>query len=110
MSEENYCQGCTTCCAWHHEDEAQPVLEPEEMSIYKTRKDKPELLATKENGDCHYLGPHGCTIHDTRPISCRQFDCRELLTEVMKDKRNVYMRVLMEAVRLKLEEIPKIIV
>lgn len=35
------------------------------------------VLRMKENHDCFYLGPEGCTIHDRAPYMCRIFDCRE---------------------------------
>ena len=34
------------------------------------------MLKKKENGDCVYLGPDGCTIWDRAPYLCRVFDCR----------------------------------
>lgn len=37
------------------------------------------ILKSKENGDCVYLGPEGCTIRDRAPVICRAFDCRLLL-------------------------------
>jgi len=35
------------------------------------------ILKHKENGDCFYLGPEGCTIHERAPAICREFDCRK---------------------------------
>ena len=34
------------------------------------------ILDRHANGDCVYLGPHGCTIWDNAPVVCREFDCR----------------------------------
>lgn len=34
------------------------------------------ILDRLPNGDCVYLGPDGCTIHDRAPWACRDFDCR----------------------------------
>jgi Fe-S-cluster containining protein len=34
------------------------------------------ILKRRPNGDCIYLGQHGCTIHDRAPVICRVFDCR----------------------------------
>jgi len=34
------------------------------------------ILDRKDNGDCIYLGPDGCTIHGRAPWVCRDFDCR----------------------------------
>jgi Fe-S-cluster containining protein len=37
------------------------------------------ILKRQPNGDCVYLGPEGCTIHDRAPVICRMFDCRNLI-------------------------------
>lgn len=37
------------------------------------------ILKRQPNGDCVYLGPNGCTIHDRAPVICRIFDCRGLV-------------------------------
>lgn len=37
------------------------------------------ILKRQSNGDCVYLGPDGCTIHDRAPKVCRAFDCRVLV-------------------------------
>jgi uncharacterized protein len=29
------------------------------------------VLRSKENGDCDFLGEHGCTVHPDRPLACR---------------------------------------
>ena len=34
------------------------------------------ILDRHANGDCVYLGAHGCTIWDRAPVVCREFDCR----------------------------------
>ena len=36
------------------------------------------ILDRRDNGDCCYLGPNGCGIHDRAPWVCRDFDCREI--------------------------------
>jgi Fe-S-cluster containining protein len=33
-------------------------------------------LKRQPNGDCFYLGPTGCAIHDRAPALCRDFDCQ----------------------------------
>lgn len=30
-------------------------------------------LATRTNGACVFLGPHGCTVHADRPLACRLY-------------------------------------
>ncbi len=37
------------------------------------------ILKRQPNGDCIYLGPDGCSIHDRAPVICRVFDCRGLV-------------------------------
>lgn len=39
-------------------------------------KDPYLILDRHENGDCVYLTPDGCSIHDRAPWTCRTFDCR----------------------------------
>lgn len=34
------------------------------------------IIDRHANGDCVYLGAHGCTIWDRAPVVCREFDCR----------------------------------
>lgn len=36
----------------------------------------PYLLERNHQG-CSYLGPSGCTTYETRPATCRSFDCRQ---------------------------------
>lgn len=70
------CNGCTRCC---HGD-AVRILPDEDPAQWRTEPhdwDKRfRMLAHKPNGDCYYLGDHGCTIHQTKPQQCKQFDCR----------------------------------
>lgn len=72
------CDGCTRCC---HRD-AVRLLAGDDLSQYRTEPHPymPEarMLAHKPNGDCLYLGEYGCTIHDTKPLMCREMDCRRI--------------------------------
>lgn len=34
-------------------------------------------LLKRGHGGCTYLGPSGCTTYETRPATCRSYDCRE---------------------------------
>ncbi len=36
------------------------------------------MLAHKPNGECIYLEPGGCSIHDRAPSLCRSADCRSI--------------------------------
>lgn len=77
------CGDCHLCCR------LMTVLHPEkgdDVSSYQTAQwyrdgiDKPPIVILDRlpNGDCFYLGEHGCTIHRRAPISCREFDCRSI--------------------------------
>lgn len=35
-------------------------------------------LAHNPDGDCVYLTPAGCSIHERRPRMCRTMDCRNI--------------------------------
>ena len=52
-----------------------PIVEVTAMSLGIDAKTLP-VLQRQPNGDCIYLGPKGCTIHDRAPVMCRIFDCR----------------------------------
>lgn len=77
------CNGCTLCCRndmifLHPEDGDDPsqyITEPVWNPLYKRAG---LMLAKKEDGDCIYLGAHGCTIHDRAPVICREFDCGKM--------------------------------
>lgn len=73
------CNGCNECCRWdaiwlkpHLGDNENDY----ETEVYLGRK----MLKHKPNGDCIYLDrDRGCSIHDRRPVVCREFDCLNLL-------------------------------
>ena len=77
------CNSCTECCR----SKQALFLHPgqgDEVESYQVRVatdpdtgDRVFLLATKENGECVYLGASGCTIYNRRPLLCRSFDCRK---------------------------------
>jgi Fe-S-cluster containining protein len=75
------CGDCHLCCKL-----MTPVL-PEmgdDASSYSTAMcfspgKAPYLILNRhDNGDCVYLGPHGCLIWERAPWTCRRFDCREV--------------------------------
>jgi hypothetical protein len=74
------CGKCRHCCRGQ-----LLVLVPEEgddLTLYEhDYMDVPDVgqipvLKHKPNGECVYLGPNGCTIHDHAPVLCQVFDCR----------------------------------
>lgn len=81
------CNGCRRCC------QRSPVpLVPEagdRVDTYDTVMGTKgvHFLRILANGDCVYLGPHGCTIHDRVPYACRIFDCRQLFARYTRKER-----------------------
>jgi uncharacterized protein len=92
------CNGCTACC----KNEVL-VLEPEngdDVDSYEHETvphpitGEPAIaLKRQANGDCVYLGPTGCTIHERAPAQCREFDCRELFVSFTRKERRQIERV-----------------
>lgn len=78
------CAGCHLCCRndavrlLPHEDASKFITEPHPI-IPGTR-----MLAHKPDGDCIYLAPYGCTIHDRKPQLCREMDCRRIAERVKR--------------------------
>lgn len=64
------CAGCTACCI---------ALRIDFKPGYSTRLDNGEDISKKPGTKCRFLGEHGCTIYEVRPIVCRQFKCDWLL-------------------------------
>jgi Fe-S-cluster containining protein len=93
---EVLCNGCTECCRSKQALFLHPA-QGDDVESYQVRvAADPEtgnpvfLLATKENGECVYLGPTGCTIYHRRPLLCRSFDCRKhYLTLPRQDRDNL---------------------
>ena len=87
------CNGCTICC---HND-ALRLLPGDDASLYET---EPHcafpgelMLAHDKNHDCVYLTSEGCGIYESRPIMCREKDCRGIAKKLSK-KQAVKMRIL----------------
>ena len=72
------CNGCTQCC----QGDAIYLKKGDNPALYKTTYDDNGrlMLDHKKNLDCIYLDRNkGCTIHDYRPIVCKELDCAILL-------------------------------
>lgn len=84
------CNGCTACCKGQ-----RIILGPDEEHGYRfefTRRGDglvEMMLAHKPNGDCIYLGQHGCTIHGQAPHACREFDCRKWLKGFTEEQQTL---------------------
>ena len=72
------CGGCTLCC---HNDMIR-LLPEDDSSLYQTVPHTylsgALMLDHKQNGDCVYLGGGGCTIQETKPLMCKEMDCRKI--------------------------------
>ena len=81
------CNGCTACCRGR----AIRPLYPERGDVVEDyehqRVDGILALAWSEDGDCIYVGPEGCTIHDHRPALCRGYDCRVEYLSLTRQQR-----------------------
>lgn len=82
------CGSCTLCC-----ELLSPYLTPEEVASGKypislinpteeQLRDHPEIgptvsLYRKVTGGCAMFIDGRCSIYETRPIACRQYDCRK---------------------------------
>jgi hypothetical protein len=93
------CNTCTECC----KSKQALVLHPaqgDDVASYQVRLATDPgtgatvfLLATKENGECVYLGPTGCTIYERRPLLCRSFDCRKHYLMLPRQDRDNLVRL-----------------
>ena len=86
LREMNKCLASGVCCRLFlinlNEEEYMSELyktEFEEFGLIKNFKEAEmrgaNILKQKEDGSCIYLEKNKCTIHDTRPQSCRAFFC-----------------------------------
>lgn len=87
------CNGCKRCCQGE-----QVIIRPQDgddVNKYKTVETiyngfSARMLEQKPNGDCVYLGEHGCTIYEDRPIVCRSYDCRVAYLSFTRHMRSLH--------------------
>jgi len=102
------CNGCTACCRGNQAVEIRPdqgdnPAHYPHKAIENCAGVMKLVLARKPNGDCIHLGAKGCAIHDTRPATCRAFDCRRQFAFTPKAvrremiARGVFSREIMDA-------------
>ncbi len=85
------CGPCRACCR----SDLIPLM-PErgdlvwtyEHDVIATPAGPAAVLRCAGSGDCIYLGPGGCTIHDRAPAVCRAFDCRALFRSKTRAERH----------------------
>jgi len=74
------CGTCVDCCS-----QLSPFLTQQEFesgqymyTLIATPDSKPAIAIPRSTaGGCYYLINNRCSIYERRPVSCRQFDCRE---------------------------------
>lgn len=85
------CNGCTACC--RQDRIALNTQRGDDLQNYRWHLELGQpVLDRKPNGECVYLGPRGCTIHDKAPDICRRFDCRILFLTTPKATRRIRVR------------------
>ncbi len=93
------CNTCIECCRSKQALLLHPDQGDDVSSYQVTAAAHPDtgalvyLLATKENGECIYLGPSGCTIYLRRPLLCRTFDCRKHYLILPRQDRDNLVRL-----------------
>ncbi len=61
------------CCTF----EVELSLEDVEEGIVRWEIDQPYLLRHERGGYCHHFTSTGCNVYDARPMTCREYDCRD---------------------------------
>ena len=79
------CGDCRLCCQLpglivnHHDDD--------DSSLRTYTKNGRFIAKSRGSGACVYLKPHGCSVYDKRPKTCRNFTC-EIFLEPRWDRFN----------------------
>lgn len=111
------CGACRQCCMNN-----AIVLHPEDGDVVQSYDCEPWqspvsgktelILKRKPNGECVYLGLHGCTIHGRAPVICREFDCRLAFLKFTRNERrrliktNMFDQETFDAGRKRLGSLP----
>jgi Fe-S-cluster containining protein len=85
------CGGCRLCCRSFmvpiQPDKGDDPSQYQTAICYSPDAAPYMILDRHPNGDCIYLGPAGCTIHDRAPYHCRAFDCRDYFKSYTRNER-----------------------
>ena len=94
------CGSCRLCC---QRTAVMLVDGVDQIAEYETTEEHgARFLCLQPNGDCVYLGPDGCTIHERAPYMCRIFDCRAQHAQYTREeRRDLVKRGLLNAEILK---------
>jgi hypothetical protein len=91
------CNGRRLCCIndaiiLHPEHGDDPALY-QTVPVTHPLNGRPALMLDhKPNGECVYLGPTGCLIHDRAPVICREYDCRRQYLQIPRAERRRLVR------------------
>lgn len=98
------CNGCFACCVGDAIF-VHPECGDDRRQYAVERYEGRWILKHKSNGDCIYLDRNnGCTIHDRRPVVCRELDCRDLLKLLGEDRlRKVTSDDVVQAAKSRIE-------
>jgi len=69
------CQTCHGCCRAGY---SIGLSEDEANVLPHTRVEGFPVILPEADGKCPFLVDEVCTVYDKRPVSCRQYDCRDL--------------------------------
>lgn len=89
------CGSCHLCCRLMTPllpDRGDDVASYQTAVCFKPGQAPMLILDRLPNGDCFYLGPHGCTIHERAPHACREFDCRQTFLKSDREGRRLAVK------------------
>lgn len=103
---KNTCNGCGLCCKLfyinlskveYESDKYQTIFRDiyKDTNYVKARECGAIFLDKKENEECIYLINNKCSIHDRRPVVCRNFYCSskskkfEKMRRIIEEARNL---------------------
>jgi uncharacterized protein len=85
------CGTCRACCL-----RDRIFLHPKEDDHTKYRyhiervpEGRIRVLDRKADGSCAYLSDSGCSIHDSKPYLCKEFDCRVLVQQTPPERQAI---------------------
>ena len=89
----NDCKECCTDTVLLLPHEGDDISQYDHVMLPGPGPDHAVALRRKPNGECVYLGPQGCTIHDRAPYLCKTFDCRLFfLNRTRAERHNLVKR------------------
>lgn len=81
------CKGCGKCCKLSHPYLDVEIFEDKIPSKYLEFKKNSFYMKRKENGDCIALENNLCSIYDSRPKECREFNQNHPLCKILLEAK-----------------------